>query len=37
MDALMQEFFNVSVMARVAPMILRGLLETLLLRAERMS
>ena len=33
MDALMQEFFNVSVMARVAPMILRGLLETLLLCA----
>jgi polar amino acid transport system permease protein len=31
MDALVQEFFNVPVMLRVAPMIVRGLLETLLL------
>jgi len=33
MEALIQEFFNVSVMVRVAPMILRGLFETLLLCA----
>ncbi len=31
MDAVMQEFFNLPVMLRVAPMILRGLGETLLL------
>jgi len=31
MDALIQEFFNVPIMVRVAPMILRGLTETLLL------
>jgi polar amino acid transport system permease protein len=33
MDAIAQEFFNVEVMLRVAPMILRGLAETLLLSA----
>jgi polar amino acid transport system permease protein len=33
MDTLINEFFNLSVMARVAPLILRGLGETLLLCA----
>jgi polar amino acid transport system permease protein len=33
MDALIQEFFNLSIMGRVAPLILRGLGETLLLCA----
>lgn len=33
MEILVHEFFNLSVMARVAPLILRGLIETLLLCA----
>jgi len=33
MDALVHEFFDVSIMERVAPLILRGLLETLFLCA----
>ena len=33
MQAIVQEFFNIPIMIKVAPMILRGLLETLLLCA----